>query len=157
MRFVDNWEAKLFTWPSTLSSAAIMSQVMTITPSKGATVDPETPALMPSRILDKRARQEFVVGALLGTGGFAKVFSVTNSRTGEACADKVIEKKVFKEKRSAKAKVEKEILIHRQLDHKHIVRFLRHFEDRSSVHILLELCPSKTLLHVCRCQFDIIE
>ena len=98
-----------------------------------------------------------MVGALLGTGGFAKVFSKTNSRTGEACADKVIEKKLFKEKRSAKAKVEKEILIHRQLDHKHIVRFLRHFEDRSSVHILLELCPSKTFLHVCRCQFDITE
>ena len=112
---------------------------MTIISSRGATVDPETPALMPSRILDKRARQEFVVGALLGT---------------EACVDKVIEKKLFKEKRSAKAKVEKEILIHRQLDHKHIVRFLRHFEDRSSVHILLELCPSKTLLHVCRCQLN---
>ena len=141
MRFVDNWEAKLFTWPSTLSSAATVSQVMTIISSRGATVDPETPALMPSRILDKRARQEFVVGALLGTGGFAKVFSVTNSRTGEASADKVIEKKLFKEKRSAKAKVEKEIVIHRQLDHKHIVRFLRHFEDRSCVHILLELCP----------------
>ena len=98
-----------------------------------------------------------MVGALLGTGGFAKVFSKTNSGTGEACADKVIEKKVFKEKRSAKAKVEKEIVIHRQLDHKHIVRFLRHFEDRSSVHILLELCQSKTFLHVCRCQFDKIE
>ena len=96
MRFVDNWEAKLLTWPSTLSSAAIMSQVMTITHLRGGAVDPETPALMPSRILEKRARQEFVVGALLGTGGFAKVFSVTNSRTGEACADKVIEKKVFK-------------------------------------------------------------
>ena len=39
-----------------------------------------------------------MVGALLGTGGFAKVFSVTNSRTGEASADKVIEKKLFKEK-----------------------------------------------------------
>ena len=100
---------------------------MTIISSRGATVDPETPALMPSRILDKRARQEFAVGALLGTGGFAKVFSVTNSRSGEACADKVIKKKVFKEKRSAKAKVEKEIVIHRQLDRKHIVRFLGHF------------------------------
>jgi len=105
---------------------------------------------MPSRIVDKKARQEFLVGALLGTGGFAKVFLVTNSSTGEACADKVIDKKVFKEKRSAKSKVEKEILIHRQLEHKHVVKFLWHFEDRTFVHIFLELCPSKTLLHVCR-------
>ena len=127
---------------------------MTITPSRSTTANQEMPTLMPSRIVDKKARQEFLVGALLGTGGFAKVFLVTNSSTGEACADKVIDKKVFKEKRSAKSKVEKEILIHRQLDHKHIVRFLRHFEDRSSVHILLELCPSKTLLHVCRCQLN---
>lgn len=92
----------------------------------------------------------FLVGGLLGTGGFAKVYSVTDSRTGKLFADKVIEKRVFKEKRSAKEKVEKEITLHRQLDHRHVVKFLRHFEDRTYVHILMELCPSKTLLHVCR-------
>ena len=35
------------------------------------------------------------------------------------------------------ANVEKEILIHKQLDRKHVVMFLRHFEDRTFVHILL--------------------
>ena len=105
---------------------------------------------MPSRVVDKKSDQVFLVGGLLGTGGFAKVYSVTDSRTGELYADKVIEKRVFKEKKSSKAKVEKEITLHRQLDHKHIVKFLRHFEDRTYVHILMELCPSKTLLHVCR-------
>ena len=134
-----------------------MSKVMTITPSRSTTANQETPTLMPSRIVDKKARQEFQVGALLGTGGFAKVFLVTNSSTGEACADKVIDKKVFKEKRSAKSKVEKEILIHRQLEHKHVVKFLWHFEDRTFVHIFLELCPSKTLLHVCRYQVAEVE
>ena len=148
---------KLFSCTSLLSSAAIMSKVMTITPSRSTTANQETPTLMPSRIVDKKARQEFQVGALLGTGGFAKVFLVTNSSTGEACADKVIDKKVFKEKRSAKSKVEKEILIHRQLEHKHVVKFLWHFEDRTFVHIFLELCPSKTLLHVCRYQFAEVE
>ena len=49
----------------------------------------------------------------------------------------MIEKKLFKEKRSDMANVEKEILIHKQLDRKHVVMFLRHFEDRTLVHILL--------------------
>ena len=49
----------------------------------------------------------------------------------------MIEKKLFKEKRRDKANVEKEILIQKQLDRKHVVRFLRHFEDRTFVHILL--------------------
>ena len=129
-----------------------MSQVMAITPSRTSRSDPERPQplVMPSRVSDKKADREFLVGGLLGTGGFAKVYSVTDSRTGALFADKVIEKRVFKEKRSAKAKVEKEILLHRQLNHRHVVKFLRHFEDRTYVHILMELCPSKTLLHVCR-------
>jgi len=129
-----------------------MSQVMAITPPRTSRSGSEglLPLVMPSRVADKKAHQEFLVGGLLGTGGFAKVYSVTDSRTGALFADKVIEKRVFKEKKSAKAKVEKEILLHRQLDHRHVVKFLRHFEDRNYVHILMELCPSKTLLHVCR-------
>ena len=129
-----------------------MSQVMAITPPGNTRSGPEgsQPLVMPSIISDRRERQQFRVDGLLGTGGFAKVYSVTDSRTGKMYADKVIEKRVFKEKKSAKAKVEKEIMLHRQLDHKHVVKFLRHFEDRTYVHILMELCPFKTLLHVCR-------
>ena len=38
-------------------------------------------------------------------------------------------RRCFKEKRGAKAKFEKEILVHMKLDHKQVLRFLRHFED----------------------------
>ena len=58
---------------------------------------------------------------LLGAEGFVKVFSATNGKTEEACEDKVIKKKVLREKRSEKDKGEKEILIHRHVGHKHVV------------------------------------
>ena len=115
---------------------------MAITPSRTSKSDPERllPLVMPSRVVDKKSDQVFLVGGLLGTGGFAKVYSVTDSRTGELYADKVIEKRVFKEKKSSKAKVEKEITLHRQLDHKHIVKFLRQLRR----HTFCNFCKLKS-------------
>jgi serine/threonine protein kinase len=36
-----------------------------------------------------------------------------------------------------------EIKIHRSLEHKHVVKFHRFFEDKDYVYILLELCTNK--------------
>ena len=76
------------------------------------------------------------------------MFKVTETASGSTFANKVIDKGMFKEKRSAKEKVEREIKIHRELNHKNVVKFFNYFEDKSFVHLLLELCPQKTLLHV---------
>ena len=87
-------------------------------------------------------------GNLLGTGGFAKVFLVSEEATKESWADKVISKAMFQRKNSAKKKVEREITIHRKMRHENVIAFYKFFEDSSYVHVLLELAPQKTLLHV---------
>jgi len=103
---------------------------------------------MPTTLFDEKEKKGYQTGSALGTGGFARVFQVTENASRSTFANKVIDKGMFKEKRSAKEKVEREIRIHRELNHKNVVKFFNYFEDKSFVHLLLELCPQKTLLHV---------
>ena len=103
---------------------------------------------MPTILYDEKEKKAYQTGSALGTGGFARVFQVTETASGTTFANKVIDKGMFKEKKSAKEKVEREIKIHRQLIHKNVVKFFNYFEDKAFVHLLLELCPQKTLLHV---------
>ena len=84
----------------------------------------------------------------MGTGGFAKVFLVKDEFSSKSFADKVISKAMFKRRNSAKQKVEREISIHRKMKHVNVITFHKFFEDSNYVHILLELAPQKTLLHV---------
>jgi len=92
--------------------------------------------------------RKFQRGNLLGTGGFAKVFFVRDEETKKSFADKVISKAIFQRRSNSKQKVEREINIHRKMKHINVITFHSIFEDSSYVHILLELAPQKTLLHV---------
>ena len=92
--------------------------------------------------------KSFHRGNLLGTGGFAKVFQVQDDSTGISYADKVISKSMFVRKKSTKQKVEREIYLHRKMKHENVITFHGFFEDINYVHLLLELAPQKTLLHV---------
>ena len=105
---------------------------------------------LPTLLTDssRKPSRNFQRGNLLGTGGFAKVFLVTDEATRRSYADKVISKAIFQSRSSSKKKVEREISIHRKMKHVNIITFHRFFEDSSFVHILLELAPQKTLLHV---------
>ena len=93
-------------------------------------------------------------GKMLGKGGFAKVYSVTERSTGLYFADKVINKEIFNSKKRGKArsreKVEREIRIHVNMSHVNIIKFYHFFEDANFVHMILELAPQQTLLHVSR-------
>ena len=112
---------------------------------------------MPVSLFDEKEKKSYQTGVVLGTGGFARVFQITEEGSGSSLADKVIDKEMFKEKRNAKEKVEREIKIHRELNHKNLVKFLKFFEDRCFVHLLMELCPQKTLLHVSKYRKRILE
>ena len=113
--------------------------------------------LLPSIVIDRKTNKEYHTGCLLGSGGFAKVFRVTETNSNLEFADKVISKNVFKQKENAKEKVEREISIHRKLDHNNVVKFFNYFEDSSFVHMILEVCPHKTLLHVSKYRKTLCE
>ena len=83
-------------------------------------------------------------GRLLGRGGFADCYELTELSTGQRSAVKVVSKLSLKQS-SARDKLMTEISIHRRLRHRHIVRFERYFEDLENVYIVLELL---SLIHI---------
>jgi len=85
-------------------------------------------------------------GQLLGKGGFAKCFFVTDIDTKEDWACKIVSKKSLTEQRHVQ-KLQMEIKIHRSIRHKYVCRFEDVFEDLENVYIIMELCHNQTLLH----------
>ena len=83
---------------------------------------------LPAVLEDLSSGRRYSRGDLLGTGGFAKVYHVKEVNTGEEFADKVINKAIFSQSSNAKAKVEKEIKLHRKMKNCHIIKFSRFFE-----------------------------
>ncbi len=101
----------------------------------------------PFTIQDQKRGVNYVPGDLLGRGGFAKVYEVTDANMKPYAAKIVDKTKLSKTK---KAKLISEIEIHRKIagtesTHSNIVRFLTCFEDRASVYIILEKCGNRSL------------
>ena len=70
----------------------------------------------------------------------------------------IIHKDIFSKKKSSKEKVFREIELHRRLsEHPNVVSFVDCFEDMISIHILLEYCGKKSLLHLLRKQKCLAE
>lgn len=88
--------------------------------------------------------RRYAKGKLLGKGGFAKCFEVTNLESKKVLAAKIIPKSSLTKSR-ARQKLISEIKIHKSLHHLHVVEFEHVFEDHENVYILLELCPNQTL------------
>jgi len=91
--------------------------------------------------------KRFLKGAILGKGGFAKCYRVTDMDTKEEWACKIIEKKSLTKQRH-KTKLQTEIKIHRSIAHRHVVKFHDVFEDKDNVYILMEICPNMTMLEL---------
>ncbi len=88
--------------------------------------------------------KRYARGKVLGKGGFAKCYEVTNLETKKIMAAKIIPKATLTKNR-ARLKLISEIKIHKALHHIHVVQFEHVFEDSENVYILLELCPNQTL------------
>ena len=86
-------------------------------------------------------------GKLLGKGGFARCFVFTDLDTNHDYAGKVVQKSSLTRTR-AREKLMAEIKIHRSLNHPHVVKFLRHFEDANNHYMIMELCPNQTLMEM---------
>jgi len=72
-------------------------------------------------------------------GGFAKCYEITDTKTGNVYAGKIVSKRLMT-KHNQKEKLTQEIAIHRSLNHKNVVGFHGFFEDNQNVYIVLELC-----------------
>ncbi|VDQ09525.1 unnamed protein product [Trichobilharzia regenti] len=120
-----------------------------------ATKEQVKPKDPPEIIVDATRRREFVRGRFLGKvnlishifslqGGFAKCYELTDKKTGEKFAGKVINKAALV-KQSQKEKMRQEISIHRTLKHDNVVGFHGNFEDNDFIYILLEICNRRYL------------
>ncbi|XP_040578878.1 serine/threonine-protein kinase PLK1 [Lepeophtheirus salmonis] len=103
----------------------------------------------PPQIMDPSRNVPYQRGPLLGKGGFAKVYEVREPH-GKVYADKMIRRDFLELKQGSKAKVEREIRLHKELKHQNIVRFIHTFQDSLYCHILLEKCNLKSLFHLVR-------
>lgn len=75
-------------------------------------------------------------------GGFAKCYEITDIKTGNVYAGKIIPKKLMT-KHNQREKITQEIAIHRSLNHRHVVGFHGFFEDDLNIYIVLELCRKR--------------
>jgi polo-like kinase 1 len=97
-----------------------------------------------SKVSGDFAIKRYARGKLLGKGGFAKCYEITNLETKKAMAAKIIVKSSLTKSR-ARQKLISEIKIHKSLHHENIVGFEHVFEDQENVYILLEICANQTL------------
>ncbi|XP_063283781.1 serine/threonine-protein kinase PLK3 isoform X2 [Pelobates fuscus] len=54
-------------------------------------------------------------------------------------------------------KIVNEIELHRELHHKHVVKFSHHFEDAENIYIFLEICSRKSLAHIWKARHTLLE
>eukprot|EP00127_Corallochytrium_limacisporum_P002374 Clim_evm15s119 gene=Clim_evmTU15s119 len=88
-------------------------------------------------------------GKLLGKGGFAQCYEFKEAGGEKVYCVKVIDKEKLKgKKEKEKFKLRNEISIHSTMEHEHVVKFVRNFEDRSNYYIVLEKCSNKTMLEL---------
>ncbi|EFC37695.1 predicted protein [Naegleria gruberi] len=92
----------------------------------------------------------------LGKGGFAQCYLFRQVGTNIFHAAKIIDKKTL-EKENVKQKLFSEIKIHSSLSHRHIVNFVRYFEDINNVYILLEVCNCGSMMDLLKSRTRLTE
>ncbi|XP_072920575.1 serine/threonine-protein kinase PLK2b [Hemitrygon akajei] len=110
-----------------------------------------------SRIItDPATGRCYCRGKVLGKGGFAKCYEMTDLTTNIVYAAKIIpHTRVAKPHQ--REKIDREIELHRTLHHKHIVHFYHHFEDKENIYILLEHCSRRSMAHVLKARKALTE
>ncbi|XP_042318762.1 serine/threonine-protein kinase PLK3 [Sceloporus undulatus] len=107
-------------------------------------------------IRDPVSGRTYSKGRLLGKGGFARCYEVTDLSSNKTYAVKVIpHSRVAKPHQ--REKIINEIELHRELHHKHIVKFSHHFEDSENIYIFLEHCSRKSLAHIWKSRHTLLE
>ncbi|CAH2296294.1 serine threonine- kinase PLK2 [Pelobates cultripes] len=101
-----------------------------------------------SRIItDPSTGKRYCRGRVLGKGGFAKCYEMTDLTTNKIYAAKIIPHSRVS-KPHQREKIDKEIELHRTLNHRHVVQFYHYFEDKENIYILLEYCSRRSMAHI---------
>ncbi|XP_069483414.1 serine/threonine-protein kinase PLK2 [Ambystoma mexicanum] len=107
-------------------------------------------------ITDPGTGRRYCRGKLLGKGGFAKCYELTDLTTNKVYAAKIIpHSRVAKPHQ--REKIDKEIELHRLLHHHHIVQFYHYFEDKENIYILLEYCSRRSMAHILKARKILTE
>uniref|UniRef100_A0A3B4YWG2 Serine/threonine-protein kinase PLK n=1 Tax=Stegastes partitus TaxID=144197 RepID=A0A3B4YWG2_9TELE len=114
------------------------------------------PSEMARIITDPATGKCYCRGKVLGKGGFAKCYEMTDLSTSKVYAAKIIPHARVS-KPHQREKIDREIELHRALHHKHIVHFYHHFEDKENIYILLEYCSRKSLAHILKARKVLTE
>ncbi|KAM4585255.1 serine/threonine-protein kinase PLK1 [Odontesthes bonariensis] len=111
--------------------------------------DPKSAPLkaIPDILVDPRTMRKYTRGTFLGKGGFAKCYEITDMKTKQVFAGKVVPKSLIL-KQHQREKMTSEIAIHKSLDHANIVGFQGFFEDDDFVFVVLEICRRRSLLEL---------
>ncbi|XP_047493190.1 serine/threonine-protein kinase PLK1-like isoform X1 [Penaeus chinensis] len=102
---------------------------------------------IPEVIYDSTTGRKYQRGKFLGKGGFARCYELTDMKTKDIFAGKIVAKSLLV-KQHQKEKMSQEISIHRSLKDRHIVGFHGFFEDSDNVYIILELCRRRSLMEL---------
>uniref|UniRef100_A0A7N8WNK3 Serine/threonine-protein kinase PLK n=1 Tax=Mastacembelus armatus TaxID=205130 RepID=A0A7N8WNK3_9TELE len=107
-------------------------------------------------VTDSKTGRSYSKGKLLGKGGFARCYEMTDLSNNKMYAVKVIPQSRVS-KPHQRDKIMNEIELHKTLSHKHVVKFSHHFEDQENIYIFLELCSRKSLAHIWKARHTLTE
>ncbi|XP_015228723.1 PREDICTED: serine/threonine-protein kinase PLK3 [Cyprinodon variegatus] len=115
--------------------------------TKNSRNKPESKPEVAQVVMDPKTGRSYSKGKLLGKGGFARCYEMTDLSNNKMYAVKVIPQSRVS-KPHQREKITNEIDLHRSLSHKHVVKFSHFFEDSENIYIFLELCSRKSLAHI---------
>uniref|UniRef100_A0A8C7J402 Serine/threonine-protein kinase PLK n=1 Tax=Oncorhynchus kisutch TaxID=8019 RepID=A0A8C7J402_ONCKI len=107
-------------------------------------------------VTDSKTGKSYSKGKLLGKGGFARCYEMTDLSNKKMYAVKVIPQSRVS-KPHQREKITNEIELHKTLHHKHVVKFSHHFEDQDNIYIFLELCSRKSLAHIWKARHTLTD
>lgn len=107
-------------------------------------------------VVDAKTGRSYCKGKLLGKGGFARCYEMTDLANNKMYAVKVIPQSRVS-KPHQREKIINEIELHKSLQHKHVVKFSHHFEDKDNIYIFLELCSRKSLAHIWKARHTLTD
>uniref|UniRef100_A0A8C1PRN1 Serine/threonine-protein kinase PLK n=1 Tax=Cyprinus carpio TaxID=7962 RepID=A0A8C1PRN1_CYPCA len=107
-------------------------------------------------VVDAKTGRSYCKGKLLGKGGFARCYEMTDLANNKMYAVKVIPQSRVS-KPHQREKITNEIELHKSLQHKHVVKFSHHFEDQDNIYIFLELCSRKSLAHIWKARHTLTD